>query len=71
MKKCKLENALYQVVIIKLKDTDNIYKGYLVRDRYNLKRYSILPLDISQSVISFAASLVQEYTFLNNGEVIK
>lgn len=72
MKKEKLEAALHQAIVLELKMHYNkFYKGYLVRDMYHSRRYKILPLDINQEAIVFPASYVKQYTYLNNGYLVK
>jgi len=71
MKKSLLENALNKAIILNLKVSYKSYKGYLVKDEFNPKRYKILPLDIEQEIIVFPASYVRNYMFLLNGIVVK
>ena len=70
MKRDKLENALHQIITIKFEDNKK-ETGYLVRDRYNSKKYSILPLSVHNSIISFGCSSVKSYIFWNNKFEVK
>ena len=71
MKKDKLEMALHQPVVLHLKDHSKALVGYLVRDRYRPKGFSILPLDISEGIISFSASYVKKYYYISSGYLVK
>lgn len=71
MKKEKLNMALHTPIKLVLNGNDEIYTGYLAKDLYNPRRYCILPIDVSQSVIVFPASYVKQYTYLNNNVTIK
>ena len=71
MRKEKLNMALHVPIKLVLNGNDEIYTGYLAKDLYNPRRYCILPLDVSQSVIVFPASYVKQYTYLNNNVTIK
>ena len=70
MKRDKLDNALYQPIRLFTKDGE-VHNGYLVRGRYNHRLYSILPLDTTQGIYSFPASIVTQYQFYSNEVTIK
>lgn len=72
MKKSKLDNVLNKAIILTLKINPYIkYKGYLVKDEYNQKRYKILPLDVEEQKIVFPASYVKDYIFISNNYLVK
>lgn len=72
MKKELLENALYAAVDLTLKIRPHKHlRGYLVKDQYNPKRYTILPLDINDDIMVFPASYVKEYIIMGNGFLVK
>lgn len=72
MKKSLLENALYQPIILILKQNPRKQlKGYLIKDQYNKKRYKILPLNTDDDIMVFPACYVKQYTYIISGVVIK
>lgn len=71
MSKDKLEMALHKPIVLYLKEHTKTFIGYLVRNNYNSKMFSILPIDINEGIMSFYASYVNKYYYLESGYLVK
>jgi hypothetical protein len=72
MKKEILEMALYKVVTVEFKESNNKYYGWLVKDKHYKNSYCVLPINHKhENIVVFKTSAVKTITYDSNGVVLK
>ena len=66
--KVNISELLHEyILIIKFKDNEKMYKGYLTTDKDYKNNYLFLPLSLNESKISFKKSYLEYIKYPTNG----